>query len=74
MKLTEFEVDFMVEECLPAKRARKLPFDESPGDDTGSSGPYETFKVEVFNVIMDQVLGSIRSRFSDHKELYQDFS
>ena len=50
MKLTEFEVDVMVEECLPAKRARKqkLPCDESPGDDPGSSGPYETFKVEVF--------------------------
>ena len=57
MKLAEFEGDFMVEECLPAKRARKrkLPFDESPGNDTDSSGPYETLNVGVFSIILDQV-------------------
>ena len=68
----------MVVEKLPTKRirTRKLPFDERTGeaDDSVSCEPHESCKIEVFNVIMDQVLQSIKSRFSNHRELYQDFS
>ena len=73
-QLASLNSDVEVEESLPSKRIRrrKLPFGET--DDSDTLDGNEKYQMEVYNVVMDQVVTSIKSRFADHEKLYQDFA
>ncbi|XP_047129351.1 uncharacterized protein LOC124809338 [Hydra vulgaris] len=59
---------------LPAKRKRKTPkmLDEYTVDERDESKALEHFKIHTYNVVMDQVVQSLESRFTSHRQLYMD--
>ena len=75
-RLASLNREVEVEESLPSKRIRKkkLPFGETNNSNKSTYGGNETYQVEIYNVVMDQVATSIKSRFMEHEKLYHDFA
>ncbi|XP_004207885.1 uncharacterized protein LOC101235251 [Hydra vulgaris] len=61
---------------LPAKRKRKTPtmLDEHTVDERNESKALEHYKIHTYNVVMDQVVQSLESRFTSHRQLYMDMA
>ncbi|XP_047132607.1 uncharacterized protein LOC124811291 [Hydra vulgaris] len=61
---------------LPAKRKRKTPtmLDEHTVDERDESKALEHYKIHTYNVVMDQVVQSLESRFTSHRQLYMDMA
>ena len=69
--LEERGCDVLIESSFPAKRVRKSknePLDKCLSDSM------KTFKADVHNRILDQVVQSLHRRFATHKKLYADLS
>ena len=65
-----FDTDVAIEESLLSKatkriRKRKLHF--------GEKHAHEDYQVNVFNVVMDQIVTSSNSRFENHKDFTKIF-
>ena len=75
-RLASLNCHVEVEESLPSKRIRrkKLPFGETDDGNNSTQNGIETYQVEIYNVVMDQIVTSIKSRFVEHEKLYQDFA
>ena len=75
-RLASLNCHVEVEESLPSKRIRrkKLPFGETDDGNNSTHNGIETYQVEIYNVVMDQVVTSINCRFVEHEKLYQGFA
>ncbi|XP_004209165.1 uncharacterized protein LOC101237930 [Hydra vulgaris] len=61
---------------LPAKRKQKTPtmLDEHTVDERDESKALEHYKIHTYNVVMDQVVQSLESHFTSHRQLYMDMA
>lgn len=75
--LDEYCNNINIESELPAKRQKKIkkmPDETSDEVEETSFSGEESFKVNVFYVVVDQINHSIATRFSDQNRFYQDLS
>ena len=73
-----FDTDVAVEESLLSKatkriRKRKLHFGEKDDTDNRAMDAHEDYQMNVFNVVMDQIVTSTNSRFENHKDFTKIF-
>ena len=73
--LEELETDLEIDAALPKKRARKKK--RMAGEqcqDEAVVNEVESYRINVFNAIMDRVSQNLKERFLNHEEIYQDFA
>ena len=74
-ELQKRNLDIDVETVLKEKRIRtktKLPGESAPQQPVGNSK--DKFRVNVHNMVMDQIISSLKQRFSEHGSFYADLS
>ena len=61
---------------LPVNRKRKTPImlDEHTVDKRDESEALEHYKIHTYNAVIDQVVQSLESRFTSHRQLYMDMA
>ena len=72
-RLASLNSNVEVEESLPNSK-EEATFDETDNSNKSTYDGNETYQVEIYNVVIDQVVTSIKSRFVEHEKLYQDFA
>lgn len=72
------EKDILIEENFPILRTRKVK--KMSGEDTSDEvakiteqGPYKAFEIQTYKPIINQVTQSLKSRFENHKSIYDSF-
>ncbi len=75
LQATEEQEIIEVSTSFPNKRVRrrKIQADEDRSEEIALSAR-EQYKVEVFNAVMDEVVGSLHRRFIQQGDLYRDFA
>ncbi|CAB4036323.1 Hypothetical predicted protein, partial [Paramuricea clavata] len=73
-----FDTNVAVEESLLSKatkiiRKRKLHFGEKDDIENRAMDAHEDYQMNVFNVVMDQIVTSTNSRFENHKDFTKMF-
>ena len=73
-----FDTNVAVEKSLLSKatkiiRKRKLHFGEKDDTDNRAMDAHEEYQVNVFNVVMDQIVTSSNSRFENYKDFTKIF-
>lgn len=65
-----------VETELPVKRKRKTPMmvHEHTVDERDASEALEHYRIHTYNAVMDQVVQSLESHFTSHRQLYMDMA
>ncbi|KAL4142015.1 hypothetical protein QTP88_004547 [Uroleucon formosanum] len=72
-KMDDIELDYNIEEKFPMKRIKKKK--KIPGeiaDDEAQTDPMLKFNINVYNVIYDQIITSLKKRFETHGQFYND--
>ena len=73
--LEELETDLEIDAALPKKRARKKK--RMAGEqcqDEAVVNEVKSYRINVFNAIMDRVSQNLKKRFLHHETIYQDFA
>lgn len=72
-KMDEIELDYNIEETFPVQRfkKKKMMTRENIFDEP-CTNPMQNFKNNVHNIIYDQIIMSLRTRFETHSQLYND--
>jgi len=70
------ESDIIIDDKLPEKRRRRVKkmFDYEADDDTVNFTPEQSFKFDVYNVVIDKIVNCMEDGFKEHGLLCADFS